>query len=284
MNSQAERLRSIISLYNSTMATFEKNCGLSNGAISLRIREGRNFSPNTISKICNYYPINEYWLYCGQGEVFKEELTLIEHFVKLLFDLGIDFFSFEAEYGLLPGTLKGIFDGKEERSNYDIVSWVRFLQKYDPKLDYSWVDEYDEELPHFEDLSYPEDAIEEKIKENRKTGHPQSEENIKNAPVLERLSNNADFEAEVIDDSLAPNTTYGDVAICKYSDLSEEIKWNDVYYIETNKISMLRKIKPDENPDNIKCVARNEEYDTIILSKREIVKAGIVIGIIKKRA
>lgn len=288
MDTQAARLQSIIKLYDSSMAAFEKKCGLSNASISLPIRQKRNFSYNTIKKICQHFPISEYWLYCGKGEVFKEELTLCEHIVKLIYELGIDFIAFESLIGLAPGSFQDTVDNQENQDKYELLNWVNSLKEHNPNLDLSWALEFDDDYVDFSEAfgDYEEvDRMEtEQLIESMVKGNDLPREDSQKKNYISKIEEVCDFEFEITEDSLAPNSTCGDVAICKTVDISKAIIWNNVYYIETNNISVVRIIKPDDNPDNIKCVARNEEYDPITIPRNEIVRAGIVISVIKKRA
>lgn len=306
MTGQSERLKSIIKLYNSSMVAFEKKSGLSNGAISMPIRKGIDFSTATISKICLKYPINEYWLFSGQGNVFKEELSLPEHIVKILYELGIDFCTFETQYGLLPGTVISVLDDHEKEEKYNLLDWAQYLNNYAQDnnivLDFSWIEDYERENEYLD--YYPRydeeqikimqeieaerylDAIEGKKYVNPITKtplHPKKKREIAASSLL-RLFKEGDFEYEILDASLSPQTTFCDIAICKDADISKEIQWNNVYYIETARSAFVRIVKPDDNPDNIRCVARNEDYDPIIIPRADIIKAAIVIGVIKRMA
>lgn len=275
MSNIIERVRSIIDVYNSSVAGFEKRCGLSNGAVSQPLKGNKEFSTATISKICYYTPFDEHWLTTGSGEPFKPNISFQDHIIKVLFEEGSDIKTFEHRNGNIPGTFKRVIEKPWNIRRGTLFLWAEDLRGIYPNHDYSWIYENtDKEGIFFDTNQQGEKRIE--PTENKS-------QNIE-IMALRYLVDNADFEYEIIDDSLAPNTTYGDVAICKNVDLSKEIKWNDVYYIETDKITILRKVKPDDDPDNIKCVARNDEYDSISIPRKEIVKAGIVIGVIKKRA
>lgn len=64
-----ERVLEFIGYLNISVAEFERNCELSNGAVS---KMGDNTRTSTIDKISNRYPdLNTTWLRTGEGEMLK---------------------------------------------------------------------------------------------------------------------------------------------------------------------------------------------------------------------
>lgn len=63
-----ERILILIDYLGLNVSTFERNCGLSNGAVD---KMGNNTRRSTLDKISNVYPVNINWLLTGDGEMLK---------------------------------------------------------------------------------------------------------------------------------------------------------------------------------------------------------------------
>lgn len=267
MSSIIERVRSIIDVYNSSVSGFEKKCGVSNGTISQPLKGNKEFSSATISKICYYTPFDSLWLERGTGEPFKPSISFIDHMIKVLFEEGSDIKTFERLNGNIPGTFKRVIDNSGKMRRGSLILWAEDLRGIYPNHDYSWI----YENPDGEEMN--SDANQQGRKPTNKK-HENSTINL--------LGISGDFAVKISDNALSPNINFGDIAICRVTDISRAINWNALYFIQTKDISIIRRIKSDEDQNNIRCVLLNNESEPIIIPREEITKAAIVISVMRE--
>lgn len=267
MSSIIERVRSIINVYNSSVAGFEKRCGLSNGAISQPLRGVKEFSNTTISNISYYTPFTDYWILTGSGEPFKHTISFLDHMIKVLFEESSDIKTFESLNGNIPGTFKRLIGNPHNIRRGSLILWAEDLRGIYPNHDYSWI----YENPDGEEIN--SGSNQQGIKPTNKK-HENSTINL--------LGISGDFAVKISDNALSPNINFGDIAICRVTDISRAINWNALYFIQTKDISIIRRIKSDEDQNNIRCVSLNKESEPIIIPREEITKAAIVISVMRE--
>lgn len=264
MSSQADRMRSIMNLYNATIAGFEKKCGLSGGAIYLPIRRESNFSEATIEKVSFYTPFNRQWIKEGEGDVFKDELSFFDHMLKILYEEKSDIRSFEKRNGNIPGTFKNAL--KKKMRYGDMVLWAEDLKGIYPNHDYSWI--YNSEVKQ----KSPEDRIPSKHEE----AFPKANNEI--IAAFEKMFPDCDGLITVNNDAMSPSLMIGDIVVCKQIDPQRVWMWNSIYFISTENGTLIRRVRKGDSENSILCIADNSEYEPILLYTSEISSASLLLG------
>lgn len=91
----------------------------------------------------------------------------------------------------------------------------------------------------------------------------------------------SDFLIRVKGDSMTPKFTGGDLVACKKIDIKSAyfIQWNRVYVVYTQSQGvMIKRIRPSDNEDCIKCVSDNEKYAPFDVPRSDIVALALVNG------
>lgn len=263
MHPQAERVQKILDLYNSSISGFEKKCGLSSGAIYLPLKRNTHFSSNTLDKISFYTPFNRKWIENGTGDIFRTDLSIYDNILRILYEEGSDIKSFERKNGNTPGTFKNALIRNRKFS--DMVAWAEDLKEIYPDHDYSWI--------------YQSSSIGTKQQSSKSSNKDDSMDNY--ATVIFKYFPDYDSIFEANDNAMSPRISNGDTAICKTIDPNGIWAWNKMYLVETANGSFIRRVKPGECEEEIRCIADDSNYETIIVKKSEIIKAAAILGAIK---
>lgn len=71
---------------------------------------------------------------------------------------------------------------------------------------------------------------------------------------------NVDFAITISGDSMAPDYPNGSQILIKKYDFSHFIEWGRVYVLDTANGSIVKKLMPDDSPDNVRCESLNPFY------------------------
>lgn len=71
---------------------------------------------------------------------------------------------------------------------------------------------------------------------------------------------NVDFAITISGDSMAPDYPNGSQILIKKYDFSHFIEWGRVYVLDTPNGSIVKKLMPDNSPDNVRCESLNPFY------------------------
>lgn len=92
----------------------------------------------------------------------------------------------------------------------------------------------------------------------------------------------ADFVIPVNGDSMEPKYFRGDMVACQMVSLSDSFfQWGRVYILDTTQGVLLKKVKKGSQPDTIKLISENPEYDPIEISYSDIYHIALVMGLVR---
>lgn len=92
----------------------------------------------------------------------------------------------------------------------------------------------------------------------------------------------AEFMIPVKGGSMVPKYNSGDIVACKKLSLSDIFfQWNKVYVIDTDQGVLVKRIHKSDDPDKVKIVSENPDYEPFELPISRIRAVAIVIGVVR---
>lgn len=92
----------------------------------------------------------------------------------------------------------------------------------------------------------------------------------------------AEFLIPVKGSSMIPKYSSGDIVACKKLNLSDIFfQWNKVYVIDTDQGVLVKRIHKAKDPEHIKVVSENPQYEPFELHLSKVHAIAIVIGVVR---
>lgn len=92
----------------------------------------------------------------------------------------------------------------------------------------------------------------------------------------------AEFLIPVKGSSMIPKYSSGDIVACKKLSLTDIFfQWNKVYVIDTDQGVLVKRIHKSSDPEHIKIVSENPQYEPFDLHLSKIYAIAIVIGVVR---
>lgn len=92
----------------------------------------------------------------------------------------------------------------------------------------------------------------------------------------------AEFMIQVKGSSMIPKYSSGDIVACKKLSLKDIFfQWNKVYVLDTDQGVLVKRIHRSSDPDFIKIVSENPQYEPFDLHLSKIHAIAIVIGVVR---
>lgn len=109
------------------------------------------------------------------------------------------------------------------------------------------------------------------------------ERDIKDYYVIPKFKHKkVDFMIEVEGSSMYPKYNSGDVVACRIIKERNFIQWNKTHVVATREQGIIiKRIKPSNEPNALRMISDNENYDPFNVPEEEIEGLAIVVGVIR---